>query len=118
MWSVVNGKNTFNMKHNHPNSYFSGAYYIKTNEVSRSKTGKMAWRTVGPELLTSLTQLVHPILHNPIWINKLPKPFTLPLEYDGSKSTAKSVYYIPTCTSRLFAISYGRNKSIYRRRIK
>ena len=34
MWSVVNGKNTFNMKHNHPNSYFSAAYYIKTNEDS------------------------------------------------------------------------------------
>ena len=25
MWSVVNGKNTFNTKHNHPNSYFSEA---------------------------------------------------------------------------------------------
>jgi len=34
MWSVVNGKNTFNTKHNHPNSYFSAAYYIKTNEDS------------------------------------------------------------------------------------
>lgn len=30
--------------------------YIKTNEVSRAKTGKMAWRTVGPELLTKLLQ--------------------------------------------------------------
>ena len=30
--------------------------YIKANEVSRSKTGKMAWRTVGPELLTKLLQ--------------------------------------------------------------
>ena len=34
MWSVVNGKNTFNTKHNHPNSYFSSAYYVKTNENS------------------------------------------------------------------------------------
>lgn len=30
--------------------------YIKLNEVSRAKTGKMAWRTVGPELLTKLLQ--------------------------------------------------------------
>jgi len=30
--------------------------YIKANEVSRAKTGKMAWRTVGPELLTKLLQ--------------------------------------------------------------
>ena len=30
--------------------------YIKLNEVSRAKTGKMAWRTVGPELLTRLLQ--------------------------------------------------------------
>jgi len=30
--------------------------YIKINEVSRAKTGKMAWRTVGPELLTKLLQ--------------------------------------------------------------
>ena len=30
--------------------------YIKANEVSRAKTGKMAWRTVGPELLTNLLQ--------------------------------------------------------------
>ena len=34
MWSVVNGKNTFNTKHTHPNSYFSSAYYIKANEDS------------------------------------------------------------------------------------
>ncbi len=32
--SLVNGKNTFNTKHNHPNSYFSAAYYIKTNKDS------------------------------------------------------------------------------------
>jgi GT2 family glycosyltransferase len=30
--------------------------YIKLNEVSRAKTGKMAWRNVGPELLTRLLQ--------------------------------------------------------------
>lgn len=34
MWSVVNSKNTFNTKHNHPNCYFSAAYYVKTNEKS------------------------------------------------------------------------------------
>ena len=30
--------------------------YIKANQVSRAKTGKMAWQTVGPELLTKLLQ--------------------------------------------------------------
>jgi uncharacterized protein (TIGR02466 family) len=34
MWSMVNGKNTFNTKHNHPNSYFSAVYYIKINKDS------------------------------------------------------------------------------------
>ena len=34
MWSVINSKNTFNTKHNHPNCYFSAAYYVKTNEKS------------------------------------------------------------------------------------
>jgi GT2 family glycosyltransferase len=30
--------------------------YIKANQVSRAKTGKMAWQNVGPELLTKLLQ--------------------------------------------------------------
>lgn len=30
MWSVINSKNSFNIRHNHPNSYFSAAYYVKT----------------------------------------------------------------------------------------
>ena len=34
MWSVVNGRGTSNTRHNHPNSYFSSAYYVKTNENS------------------------------------------------------------------------------------
>lgn len=32
MWSVVNSKNSFNIRHNHPNSIFSAAYYVKTQE--------------------------------------------------------------------------------------
>ena len=32
MWAVVNEKNSFNIRHNHPNSYFSAAYYVRTNE--------------------------------------------------------------------------------------
>jgi uncharacterized protein (TIGR02466 family) len=31
MWSVINEKNSFNIRHNHPNCYFSAAYYVKTN---------------------------------------------------------------------------------------
>lgn len=32
MWSVINSKNSFNIRHNHPNSYFSAAYYVKTQK--------------------------------------------------------------------------------------
>ena len=31
MWSIINEKNSFNIRHNHPNCYFSAAYYVKTN---------------------------------------------------------------------------------------
>ena len=31
IWSVVNHKNTFNIRHQHPNSFFSAAYYVQTN---------------------------------------------------------------------------------------
>jgi mannosyltransferase OCH1-like enzyme/GT2 family glycosyltransferase len=40
---------------NHPLTR-SAIDYIKINDVCRAKTGKMAWRTVGPELLTKLLQ--------------------------------------------------------------
>ena len=34
MWSVINSKNTFNIKHNHPNSLLSAAYYVKAKKNS------------------------------------------------------------------------------------
>lgn len=37
MWSVINEKNSFNLRHNHANSHFSAAYYVKTNQ----KDGKI-----------------------------------------------------------------------------
>lgn len=32
MWAVINEKNSFNVRHNHPNSYLSAAYYVRANE--------------------------------------------------------------------------------------
>ena len=34
MWSIINKKNSFNIKHNHPNSYLSAAYYVKVPKNS------------------------------------------------------------------------------------
>ena len=34
MWSIINKKNSFNTKHNHPNSYLSAAYYVKVPKNS------------------------------------------------------------------------------------
>ena len=34
MWSIINNKNSFNIKHNHPNSYLSAAYYVKAPKNS------------------------------------------------------------------------------------
>ena len=34
MWSIINKKNTFNIKHNHPNSIMSAAYYVKAKKNS------------------------------------------------------------------------------------
>ena len=36
MWSVINSKNTFNIRHNHPNSLLSAAYYVKAKKNSGS----------------------------------------------------------------------------------
>ncbi len=36
MWSIINKKNSFNIQHNHPNSFLSAAYYIQTSENSGS----------------------------------------------------------------------------------
>jgi GT2 family glycosyltransferase len=57
--------------------------YIKTNQVSRAKTGKMAWRTVGPELLTNLllTKLFPDVVIYPSYYF-LPKHLT-GLQYMG-----------------------------------
>ena len=85
----------------------------RDNSIQRSLSmGRLAEKIIGPAMLKGITQLVHPILHNPIWINNLPKPLTFPLAYDSSKTSSPSIYYIPTCTSRLFAKSDGRKKSI------
>ena len=34
MWSVINQKNTFNIRHAHPNSMMSAAYYVKAKKNS------------------------------------------------------------------------------------
>ena len=34
MWSIINKKNTFNIKHDHPNSMMSAAYYVKAKKNS------------------------------------------------------------------------------------
>ena len=34
MWSIINKKNSFNIKHNHPNCYLSSAYYVKAKKNS------------------------------------------------------------------------------------
>ena len=62
--------------------------YIKTNEVSRSKTGKMAWRTVGPELLTKLlkTNLFTDVLIYPSY-------YFLPKHATGLQYMGHSIVY-------------------------
>ena len=34
MWSIINKKGSFNIQHNHPNSYLSAAYYVRHPEKS------------------------------------------------------------------------------------
>ena len=34
MWSIINKKGSFNIQHNHPNSYLSGSYYVKFSKNS------------------------------------------------------------------------------------
>ena len=36
MWSIINKKGSFNIQHNHPNSYLSSAYYVRHPEKSGS----------------------------------------------------------------------------------
>ena len=36
MWSIINKKGSFNIQHNHPNSYLSAAYYVRHPEKSGS----------------------------------------------------------------------------------
>lgn len=72
---------------NHPLT--SGAIsYIKSNKVSRAKTGKMAWRTVGPELLTKLLQTK---LYNDVMI--LPSYYFLPKHATGLQYMGHSIVY-------------------------
>lgn len=62
--------------------------YIKTNEVSRAKTGKMAWRTVGPELLTKLLQTK---LFNDVKV--LPSYYFLPRHGTGLQYMGHSIVF-------------------------
>ena len=62
--------------------------YIKTNEVSRAKTGKMAWRTVGPELLTKLLQTK--LFQD---VNVLPSYYFLPKHATGLQYMGHSIVY-------------------------
>jgi len=34
MWAIINKKGSFNIQHNHPNSYLSAAYYVKVPKNS------------------------------------------------------------------------------------
>ena len=34
MWAIINPKNTFNIRHNHPNALLSAAYYVKSEKNS------------------------------------------------------------------------------------
>ena len=34
MWAIINKKGSFNIQHNHPNSYLSAAYYVRLPEKS------------------------------------------------------------------------------------
>ena len=38
MWSIINKKNTFNIRHDHPNSIMSAAYYVKAKKNSGNIT--------------------------------------------------------------------------------
>jgi len=62
--------------------------YIKLNEVSRAKTGKMAWRTVGPELLTKLLQTN---LYKDVVI--YPSYYFLPKHLTGLQYMGHSIVY-------------------------
>jgi mannosyltransferase OCH1-like enzyme len=77
---VATGTMAFPKNHQLPRGAID---YIKANEVSRAKTGKMAWRTVGPELLTNLllTNLYKDVVIYPSYYF-LPKHLT-GLQYMG-----------------------------------
>ena len=62
--------------------------HIKANEVSRAKTGKMAWRTVGPELLTNLllTNLYKDVVIYPSY-------YFLPKHLSGLQYMGHSIVY-------------------------
>ena len=36
MWAIINKKNSYNIKHNHPNCFLSAAYYVKAPKNSGS----------------------------------------------------------------------------------
>jgi mannosyltransferase OCH1-like enzyme len=63
--------------------------FIKNNNVSGRKTGKMAWETVGPKLFTSCYNS-YPEKNN---IKILPSHYFLPVHYKGYKYTKHGKVY-------------------------
>ena len=82
---VATGTMAFPKNHQLPRGAID---YIKTNEVSRAKTGKMAWRTVGPELLTKLLQTK---LFNDVKV--LPSYYFLPRHGTGLQYMGHSIVF-------------------------
>jgi GT2 family glycosyltransferase len=82
---VATGTMAFPKNHQLPRGAID---YIKANEVSRAKTGKMAWRTVGPELLTKLLQTN---LYKDVVI--YPSYYFLPKHLTGLQYMGHSIVY-------------------------
>ena len=82
---VATGTMAFPKNHQLPRGAID---YIKANEVSQAKTGKMAWRTVGPELLTRLLQTN---LYKDVVI--YPSYYFLPKHLTGLQYMGHSIVY-------------------------
>jgi hypothetical protein len=59
--------------------------FIKNNEVSYAKTGKMAWQNTGPVLLTNIYNKFCSLSTNDIQFNILPSYTFLPVHYTGQE---------------------------------
>jgi GT2 family glycosyltransferase len=82
---VATGTMAFPKNHHLPRGAID---YIKANQVSRAKTGKMAWQTVGPELLTKLLQTN---LYKDVVI--YPSYYFLPKHLTGLQYMGHSIVY-------------------------